>query len=151
YSKRPGKNPASAAPSRKRTTVKVIVPVTRAVKPAMIPQLIMIRAIHSLAPTFSRITLGHLEYEITPEERAGRESEGSGGHVEISPHRQSGEAHVDPINVRQNVRQDRERQQAHVDLAHGRFFHCAVHLFLLCFHLSSMSCSFGIGTCSRQY
>jgi hypothetical protein len=31
--------------------------VTRAVKPAMIPQLIMIRAIHSLAPTFSRITL----------------------------------------------------------------------------------------------
>jgi hypothetical protein len=78
---------------------------------------------------------GHLEYEIAPEERAGRESEGSDGHVEISPHRQSGEAHVDPINVRQNVRQDRERQQAHVDLAHGRFFHCAVHLFLLCFHL----------------
>jgi hypothetical protein len=31
--------------------------------------------------------------------------------------------------------QDRERQQAHVDLAHGRFFHCAVHLFLLCFQL----------------
>jgi len=53
----PGKNPASAAPSRKRTIPKLVEPVTAAVRPARIPHVIMIRAIHILAPTFSRITL----------------------------------------------------------------------------------------------
>ncbi len=53
----PGKKPASAAPSRKRTTEKLVDPVTRAVSPAKMPQVTMIRAIHIRAPTFSRITL----------------------------------------------------------------------------------------------
>ena len=53
----PGKNPASATPSRKRTIAKLVEPVTIAVRPARIPQVTMIRAIHTLAPIFSRMTL----------------------------------------------------------------------------------------------
>ena len=53
----PGKKPASATPSRKRTTEKLVEPVTSAVRPAKMPQVIMMRAIHSRAPTFSMITL----------------------------------------------------------------------------------------------
>jgi len=53
----PGKNPASATPSRKRTMPKLVGPVTVAVMPASIPQVIMMRAIHSRAPTFSMIRL----------------------------------------------------------------------------------------------
>jgi hypothetical protein len=53
----PGKNPASATPSRKRTTEKLVRPVTMAVNPARMPQVIMIRAIHILAPIFCRTTL----------------------------------------------------------------------------------------------
>jgi hypothetical protein len=53
----PGKNPASAAPSRKRTIRKLVVPVTKAVRPEMMPQVIMMRAIQIRAPTFSRIRL----------------------------------------------------------------------------------------------
>ena len=36
---------------------KLVEPVTVAVRPARMPQVIMMRAIHSLAPTFSMITL----------------------------------------------------------------------------------------------
>ena len=53
----PGKKPASATPSRKRTTPKLVAPVTKAVAPAKMPQVIMMRAIHSRAPTFSRMML----------------------------------------------------------------------------------------------
>jgi hypothetical protein len=53
----PGKKPASATPSKNRTMAKLVEPVTTAVRPARIPQLIMIRAIHTLAPTFCMITL----------------------------------------------------------------------------------------------
>ncbi len=53
----PGKNPASATPRKKRTTAKLVEPVTKAVAPAMTPQLIMMRAIQIRAPTFSRMTL----------------------------------------------------------------------------------------------
>ena len=53
----PGKKPASATPSRKRTMEKLVVPVTNAVAPAKMPQVIMMRAIQIRAPTFSMITL----------------------------------------------------------------------------------------------
>ena len=53
----PGKKPASAMPSRKRTTPKLVVPVTKAVAAAKMPQVIMMRAIQMRAPTFSRMTL----------------------------------------------------------------------------------------------
>ena len=36
---------------------KLVVPVTKAVAPAKMPQVIMMRAIHIRAPTFSMITL----------------------------------------------------------------------------------------------
>ena len=53
----PGKNPASATPRKKRTTQSCVEPLTSAVTPAKIPHVIMMRAIHSRAPTFSMMTL----------------------------------------------------------------------------------------------
>ena len=53
----PGKNPASAAPRKNRTTPKLVGPTTRAVMPARMPQEIMMRAIHIRAPTFSMTRL----------------------------------------------------------------------------------------------
>ena len=53
----PGKKPASATPSKKRTIAKLVEPVTMAVTPASMPHVIMMRAIHSRAPTFSMTTL----------------------------------------------------------------------------------------------
>ena len=51
----PGKNPASATPSRKRRTRKLVGPDTVAIRPEMIPHVSMIRAIQRRAPTRSRI------------------------------------------------------------------------------------------------
>jgi hypothetical protein len=53
----PGKKPASATPSRKRSTRKLAGPVVVAIKPEMMPHVIMMRAIQRRAPTFSRIML----------------------------------------------------------------------------------------------
>ena len=53
----PGKKPASATPRRKRSTRKLMGPVATAIRPEMMPQVIMMRAIQSLAPTFSRTML----------------------------------------------------------------------------------------------
>src|SRR4029077_15407092 len=53
----PGKNPASPTPSKKRTPAKLVAPVTKAVAQENRPQVIMMRAIHIRAPTFSRMML----------------------------------------------------------------------------------------------
>jgi hypothetical protein len=53
----PGKNPASLTPRKKRTAAKLVAPVTKAVAPENRPQVIMMRAIHIRAPTFSRMML----------------------------------------------------------------------------------------------
>ena len=55
------------------------------------------------------------------EKGAKGEPEGSGLYVEIAAHRQLSEAHIDPVDVSQEVAQNGERQQAHINLAHGRF------------------------------
>ena len=55
----PGKKPASATPSRKRSAYQLCGPVTNAVAAEMMPQLIMIRAIQRLAPNrYSAMLLG---------------------------------------------------------------------------------------------
>ena len=46
----PGKNPASATPSSKRTMLKLSSPVTKACAPEMIPHVNMMRAIQRRAP-----------------------------------------------------------------------------------------------------
>ena len=53
----PGKKPASAEPSRKRISAKLLVPVTTAVRAAKMPQVIMMRAIQMRAPIFSSTML----------------------------------------------------------------------------------------------
>jgi hypothetical protein len=53
----PGKNPASARPSRKRRMKKLIGPLQNANAPETKPQPTITRAIQRLAPTRSRIKL----------------------------------------------------------------------------------------------
>jgi hypothetical protein len=53
----PGKKPASATPSRKRSVRKLAGPLANTIAPETIPQLIMMRAIQIRAPVFSRTTL----------------------------------------------------------------------------------------------
>ncbi len=53
----PGKKPASAQPSRKRTTLKLVSPPTNAWAPEIRPQVNMIRAIHRRAPKRSSARL----------------------------------------------------------------------------------------------
>jgi hypothetical protein len=67
------------------------------------------------------------EDEIAEEERSQREPEVGSRELQIAPHRQASKADVDAIDVSENVGQDRERQQAQVDLAHGRLFDRSVH------------------------
>ena len=53
----PGKNPASMAPSRKRSPMNDHGPVTSAVPAETTPQVTMMRAIHLRAPTRSNAML----------------------------------------------------------------------------------------------
>ena len=53
----PGKKPASHTPRKKRMVAKLIAPVTKAVAQENKPQVIMMRAIHTRAPIFSRTML----------------------------------------------------------------------------------------------
>ncbi|MOA04883.1 hypothetical protein D3C78_1244560 [compost metagenome] len=53
YSNTPGKNPASAAPSKKREIAYEVGPVMKAVQQPTIPQVIIILAIQIRAPNFS--------------------------------------------------------------------------------------------------
>ena len=46
----PGKKPASATPSSRRTTLKLVAPVTKACAPETMPQVNMMRAIQLRAP-----------------------------------------------------------------------------------------------------
>ena len=88
------------------------------------------RAIHSRAPTFLHDDVaGNLEDEIGPIECAQREPVGGGGHLEVVTHGQRGEADVDPINIGEEVAENRKWQQAHVDFPHGRLFNSLVHSF----------------------
>ena len=53
----PGKKPASATPSRRRTILKLTTPVTSACAPETMPQVNMMRAIHLRAPNLLRARL----------------------------------------------------------------------------------------------
>lgn len=53
----PGKNPASATPSRNRSTISTVPLGTNAIAVATIPQVIMIRAIHLRAPNLCNARL----------------------------------------------------------------------------------------------
>ncbi|SSS05515.1 Uncharacterised protein [Acinetobacter baumannii] len=57
YSNTPGKNPASAAPSKNREIAYEIGPVMKAVQQPTMPQVIMILAIQIRAPSFSMAIL----------------------------------------------------------------------------------------------
>jgi hypothetical protein len=50
YRMAPGKKPASAAPKMKRMAYNELGPITKAISPETMPQVIMMRAIHLRAP-----------------------------------------------------------------------------------------------------
>jgi hypothetical protein len=64
----------------------------------------------------------HLEDEIAPVERAEGKPVFAGRDAEIAAHRQRREADVDPVDIGQEIAEDREGQQADIDLPHARFF-----------------------------
>lgn len=53
----PGKKPASATPSRKRSSTRVVALGTKAIAVATMPQVIMMRASHLRAPNLCRARL----------------------------------------------------------------------------------------------
>ena len=89
---------------------KLVEPVTVAVRPARIPQ-----DDHDAGDPQPRADLlhdhiaGHLEDEIAPVEGADGEPKRGRGHAEIIAHRQAREAHIDPIDIGEDIRQNRER------------------------------------------
>ena len=67
YSSTPGKKPASAAPSKKRTAYSEYGPCTSAVPAETVPQVTMMRAIHLRAPNFCSARLlgtSNMKYEM---------------------------------------------------------------------------------------
>jgi hypothetical protein len=69
----------------------------------------------------------HLEQEITPEEYAGGEPERRGVEAEVLVHGKRGEAHVDPVEIAEEIAHDCDRQHAQIHLAHGRLLDSADH------------------------
>ncbi len=111
----PGKKPASAAPSRKRTTAKLVgAGRPRRSAPAKMPQVIMMRAIHMpRADLFQHDVAGHLEDEVAPVECAGGETEMRWRTCRRSPRMvRPAKLDVDAVDVGEEIAQHRERQQA---------------------------------------
>jgi DDE domain len=66
---------------------------------------------------------GHLEQEIPKEERGpGAQAEGGLAQSQILPHRQCSEADIDPVDVKNEIEDAREGQDAPVNLAHRPLF-----------------------------
>src|ERR1700680_3301121 len=85
---------------------------------------------YSGADLFQDHVARDLEDEITPVKHPDGKPEGAARHAEVWAHGEPGEAHIDPVDISEHIRQDCKRQQAQIDLAHGRSFERAVHCFL---------------------
>jgi hypothetical protein len=71
----------------------------------------------------------HFEDEIAPEKHADGKAEVTGRQAEVATHGEPGEADIDAVDIGEYVTNYRKRQQAQIDLAHGRTFERAVHCF----------------------
>src|ERR1700730_3885455 len=85
---------------------------------------------YSGADLFQDHVARDLEYGIPPVKHADSEPEGGRRNTEVAAHGEPREAHIDPIDIGEHIRQDRKRQQTQIDLAHGRPFERTVHCFL---------------------
>jgi hypothetical protein len=120
----PGKKPASAAPSRKRTTRKLASFQINAMPADNSPQVTMIRAIHSRAPNRSSAKLlGTSKMKKPKKKIPGTPTEHRRGESEIIVHLQCGEADIDAIQVAEKVAERDKRHDPPADLADDRRFH----------------------------
>src|SRR5215471_888122 len=62
---------------------------------------------------------GYLEEEIAPEERARGEAIGPGREPQRLIHGEGGETEVDAVEIAEKISEDRKRQEAQINLAHG--------------------------------
>ena len=62
--------------------------------------------------------------------RGQSEAERRRRHVQVALHRQTGETHIDAVNVRKKIAEDSKRQKTQVNLAHRRLFNRLAHDFL---------------------
>ncbi len=84
---------------------------------------------YSGADLFQDHVARDLEDEIAPVKHADGKPEGAGRHTEVAAHGEACEAHIDPIDIGEHIRQDRKRKQPQIDLAHGRSLERTVHCF----------------------
>jgi hypothetical protein len=76
------------------------------------PQVIMMRAIQTLAPTFFQHQVaGHLEEDIADEEQPRPETVGGLAELQIAEHLQLGEADVDTVQISGKVAEAQERNE----------------------------------------
>src|SRR6185369_15838148 len=105
----PGKKPASATPSRKRSTKKLNSPLTVAISAEMMPQVTMMRAIQSAGAEFlQREIARHFENEIADEEDPRVPGKDQRRELQVRVHGQRGEAEIDAVEVGKEVGQHQE-------------------------------------------
>ena len=94
----------------------------------MMPQVIMMRAIHMRAPTRLQDHVArHFEDEVADEEDACAEAVDGVAELQVSRHLQLGEADVDPVEKGDDVADEQERDQVPGDLAPGRLLELPVN------------------------
>ena len=109
----PGKKPASAAPSRKRSAAKLRGPDASIVAIETSPQTIAMRAIQIRAPNFASSEVArHLEQKVAEEEDAGAEAVVERGQPERGVHLQRGETDVHAIEIGDEIQERRETESA---------------------------------------
>src|SRR5438105_4948477 len=80
------------------------------------------------ADLFENEIAGHLEQDIAPEERTRSHAVPGGIEADVLVHRQCGEAHVDAVEITEEISQHRKRQDAQIDLAHCGLFDRSKHI-----------------------
>jgi hypothetical protein len=90
-----------------------------AIMPERIPQLSMMRAIHLRAESFKQEIRRHLEDEVRDKEDAGAEAERGLRQTQILVHRERGKAHIDPVQIGDEVADDKKRYESLRDLGRG--------------------------------
>ena len=116
----PGNRPASAAPSKNRTTRKLISPLTSAIALAIPPGNGNAANPQPRTKPFEDQVARHLAGDVADEERRNTETVGIGGQPQILVHRQRGKAEIDAIDEAQQVEQKHQGQKTAGDLADRR-------------------------------
>ena len=116
----PGNSPASARPSRNRTVEAPRADTERGGAREQSPGQHDARDPQPRADLLQDDVARHLEQEVAPEEGARRHAVDGGIKAQLLVHGERGEADIDAVEIAQEIRHNRERQHAPIDLAHRR-------------------------------